>query len=83
MQKWRRLKTEYLHKSSFGNIRKDTCQLPNGSVIEDYYVNEYCDWVNAVVITQENQIVLVEQYRYAADDFFFRGSSWEKGVERN
>lgn len=71
MDKWKTSKSEYIHKSPFGNIRKDKCELPNGIVIDDYYVNEYSDWVNAVVITKENQIVLVEQYRYAGKDFFF------------
>ncbi|WP_163583377.1 NUDIX hydrolase [Gracilibacillus saliphilus] len=70
MDKWKTLKTEYLHKSRFGNIRKDSCELPNGIVIDEYYVNEYSDWVNGVVITNENQIVLVEQYRHAGGDFF-------------
>ncbi|WP_277584749.1 NUDIX hydrolase [Psychrobacillus antarcticus] len=70
MDKWKTLKSEYIHKSPFGNIRKDKCKLPNGIVIDDYYVNEYSDWVNAVVITKEKQIVLVEQYRYAGKDFF-------------
>jgi ADP-ribose pyrophosphatase len=70
MDKWKTVKSEYLHKSPFGNIRKDTCELQNGVVIDDYYVNEYSDWVNAVVITRENQIVLVEQYRHAGEDFF-------------
>ena len=70
MDKWKTIKSEYIHKSPFGNIRKDECELPNGIVIDDYYVNEYSDWVNAVVITKENEIVLVEQYRYAGDDFY-------------
>ncbi|MFD2043384.1 NUDIX hydrolase [Ornithinibacillus salinisoli] len=70
MEKWKTLNSEYIHESPFGNIRKDKCELPNGLVIDDYYVNEYSDWVNAVVITKENEIVLVEQYRYAGKDFF-------------
>lgn len=70
VNKWKTLKSEYLHESPFGNIRIDTCELPNGMVINDYCVNEYSDWVNAVVITKENQIVLVEQYRHAGEDFF-------------
>ena len=53
MEKWKTLKSEYIHKSSFGNIRKDICELPNGIIIDDYVVNEYPDWVNAVVITKE------------------------------
>ena len=70
MNKWKTLNSEYLHESPFGNIRVDSCELPNGRVIDDYCVNEYSDWVNAVVITVENEIVLVEQYRHAGEDFF-------------
>jgi len=70
MQKWKTLSSEYLFKTPFGNLRKDSCELPDGNIIEDYYVNEYSNWVNAIVITKENQILLVEQYRYAGQDFF-------------
>ena len=70
MKHWKTVQTEYIHKSPYGNIRKDICELPNGIVIKDYYVNEYSDWVNAVVITKENQVVLVEQYRHAGKDFY-------------
>jgi len=70
MDKWKTLKSEYMHKSPFGNIRKDCCELPNGLVIEDYFVNEYTDWVNGVVITKDNKLVLVEQYRHAGKGFF-------------
>jgi 8-oxo-dGTP pyrophosphatase MutT (NUDIX family) len=67
---WKTISSKYLYQSPFGNLRIDTCQLPNGSIIENYYVNEYSDWVNAVVITKDNKVVLVEQYRHAGNDFF-------------
>ena len=70
MEQWKMLKSEYVHKSPYGNIRKDTCELPNGIVIDDYYVNEYSDWVNAVVLTKEKQMLLVEQYRHAGNDIY-------------
>ncbi|QUG42778.1 NUDIX hydrolase [Psychrobacillus sp. INOP01] len=70
MERWKMLHSEYVHKSPYGNIRKDTCELPNGIVIDDYYVNEYSNWVNAVVLTKENQMVLVEQYRHAGNDIY-------------
>lgn len=70
MKKWKTIESKYLYETPFGNLRKDSCELPNGNSIDDYYVNEYADWVNAVVITKENQIVLVEQYRHAGKDFF-------------
>lgn len=70
VEKWKTLASEYFYKTPFGNLRKDTCELSNGIIINDYYVNEYADWVNAVVITEDNKIVLVEQYRHAGNDFF-------------
>ncbi|QDP39389.1 NUDIX hydrolase [Radiobacillus deserti] len=90
MKKWKTLKSEYVHQSPFGNIRKDQCELPNGIVISEYYVNEYSDWVNAVVLTEENQLVLVEQFRYAGGDFFLEvpagkreeGETHEEGLVR-
>jgi 8-oxo-dGTP pyrophosphatase MutT (NUDIX family) len=70
MNSWKTLNSSYVYKTPFGNLRKDGCELPDGQKIESYYVNEYADWVNAIVLTKEKQIVLVKQYRYAAQDFF-------------
>lgn len=88
--KWNTLDSEYLYKSPFGNLRRDKCELPNGLVINEYYVNEYSDWVNAIVITKENKVVLVEQYRYAGGDFYLEipagkieeNESYEEGILR-
>lgn len=71
MNSWKTLDSSYVFKTAFGNLRKDDCVLPNGQIIENYYVNEYVDWVNAIVLTKEKKIVLVKQFRYAAQDFFF------------
>jgi ADP-ribose pyrophosphatase len=90
MKKWTTLHTEYVYQTPFGNLRKDSCKLPNGNVINEYYINEYADWVNAIVITQEKKIVFVEQYRYAGDDLFLEipagkveeDESYEEGILR-
>ncbi|MDQ0229025.1 hypothetical protein J2S19_000275 [Metabacillus malikii] len=70
MVKWQTLKSEYVYKTPFGNLRSDACKLPNGQIIERYYVNEYPDWVNAIVLTKEMKVVLVKQYRHGGEDFF-------------
>ncbi|MEK4486065.1 NUDIX hydrolase [Psychrobacillus sp. FSL H8-0484] len=70
MKSWKTLNSSYVYKTPYGNLRKDSCELPDGQKIESYYVNEYADWVNAVVLTKDKQIVLVKQYRYAAQDYF-------------
>ncbi|WP_085524631.1 NUDIX hydrolase [Tuberibacillus sp. Marseille-P3662] len=90
MQKWKTIASNYIYQTPFGNLRKETCELPNGKVIEDYYVHEYPNWVNAIVITTKGQIVLVNQYRHAARDFFLeipagkaeRGESQQQAIVR-
>jgi ADP-ribose pyrophosphatase len=90
LEKWKTLDSKYLYKTPFGNLRKEKCELPNGIVIDDYYVNEYSDWVNAIVVTKNNKIVLVEQYRHAGGDFFLEipagkveeNESYEDGILR-
>ena len=64
--------------------------MPNGITINDYYVNEFADWVNAIVITEDGQLVLVEQYRQGGQDFYLEipagkiedGESDEEGILR-
>ena len=90
MKKWKTIKSVYQYQTPFGNLRKDTCQLPNGVIINDYYVQEYADWVNAVVVTKDHQVLFVEQYRHAGQDYFLEipagkmeeGESHEEGIIR-
>jgi ADP-ribose pyrophosphatase len=90
LKKWKTIKSEYIYKTPFGNLRKDACQLPNGVIINDYFVNEYEDWVNAVVLTKDKQIVFVEQYRHPGKGFYLEipagkieeGESHEEGILR-
>jgi len=70
LEQWKTISSHYVYQSPFGNLRKDTCELPNGQIIHDYYVNEYSDWVNAVVITKKKEVVLVNQYRHGTQSSF-------------
>ena len=65
--KWEKLSSRYLVKERWATLRVDTCKLQNGTVKDDYFVLEYPDWANAVALTKDNKIVLVRQYRHAAD----------------
>ena len=90
MEKWKTIKSEYHFKTPFGNLRKDMCQLPNGTIIEDYFVHEYEDWVNAIVLTEDKRVVFVEQYRHPGQGFYLEipagkieeGESHEEGILR-
>lgn len=65
--KWKKISSKYLVKERWATLRVDTCELQNGSVKDDYYVLEYPNWVNAIALTEENKIIMVRQYRHAAD----------------
>lgn len=65
--KWKKLSSKYLVKEKWATLRVDTCELQNGSVKDDYYVLEYPNWVNAIALTEENKVIMVRQYRHAAD----------------
>jgi ADP-ribose pyrophosphatase len=63
---WKTLSSHYLHKGPWATLRSDRCEMPGGHIVEDYYVLEYPNWVNAVAITDDNKVLLVHQYRHAA-----------------
>jgi ADP-ribose pyrophosphatase len=65
--KWEKLSSRYLVKEKWATLRVDTCKLQNGSTKDDYYVLEYPNWVNAIALTEDNKLILVRQYRHAAD----------------
>ena len=81
MEKWKTLNSSYLLKNPHGNIRQDSCLLPNGVVIDHYIVNEYPQWVNIVAVTQKREMVFVKQYRHGIGDFFI-GNSWGNSKKR-
>ncbi len=67
IQKWKQLSSKYLVKVPWATLRVDACELPDGRIANDYYVLEYPNWVNAVALTENNQIILIRQYRHGAN----------------
>lgn len=61
---WKLLKSEYLFRRPWLTARRDTCQLPDGRINDEYYVLEYPTWVNVIAITTDGDMVLVRQYRH-------------------
>lgn len=65
---WEKISSKYLVRAPWATLRVDTCRMPDGTIITDYYVLEYPDWVNVIAITDDNQVILVRQYRHAAGE---------------
>ncbi|TDS14940.1 NUDIX hydrolase [Sphingobacterium paludis] len=66
MEKWTLLESKYLVQRPWATLRVDKLQLPNGTIKDEYYVLEYPTWVNMVAITEDNEVLFVQQYRHGA-----------------
>ncbi len=63
---WRTLSSRTLLQDRWIDLRADDCETAGGVRIAPYYVLGYPDWVHVVAITQDQHVVLVEQYRHGA-----------------
>jgi ADP-ribose pyrophosphatase len=61
---WKVLASKYIMKDTWNTVRVDRCELPNGKILDPYYVYEFTDWANAFAVTKDNKVVMVRQYRH-------------------
>ena len=66
--KWKKLDSKYIVQEKWATLRVDKCKMPDGTLIDDYYVLEYPDWVNAIALTENNEVIIIRQYRHAAEE---------------
>ncbi|HRN73305.1 MAG TPA: NUDIX hydrolase [Ginsengibacter sp.] len=66
--KWKTLKSEYLTKYPYFTSRKDTCEMPDGKIVPSYYVVELPGSVCAVCLTNDNEVLIVKQYRHPIEE---------------
>jgi 8-oxo-dGTP pyrophosphatase MutT (NUDIX family) len=68
---WKVLASEYLSRKFWYTVRLEKVQLPNGTVIQEYWVSEFLPWVNVVAVTTEQRVLLVRQYRHGSASIHF------------
>lgn len=61
---WKTLSSEYLSKHPYFTARKDVCEMQNGTLVPAYYVVELPECVCAMAITEDNEVILIKQYRH-------------------
>lgn len=70
LQRWKVLSSQMLINHPMCQVRQDEVELPNGQIIDDYFVNIKPDIALILPITNNQEIVFVRQYRHAVGDFF-------------
>lgn len=66
MKPWKRLASRHLVRDEWISLRADRVELPNGNVLDPYYVIEDKDWGHVLAIDSENRVLLVRQYRHGS-----------------
>jgi ADP-ribose pyrophosphatase len=71
LEHWEILESTYEVKNQFVKLRQDKCRLPDGRVIDDFYVVEEPDYSMVFALTPENQVVMVEQYKHGIQEVVY------------
>jgi ADP-ribose pyrophosphatase len=70
LKKWKTLKSKMVLDNPWCQVRQDEIELPNGKIIEDYFVSIKPDVAMVLPITTNREIIFVRQYRHAVGEFF-------------
>jgi len=68
INKWIKLKEEDVSPSKWFPISKHTVKLPNGEIVDDYFISHLGDVVMILPFTKEGNMILVRQYKYGVDE---------------
>ncbi|MGH2412617.1 MAG: NUDIX hydrolase [Microcystaceae cyanobacterium] len=68
LQKWQTINSQIILNNQWCKVRQDEVKLPNGQIINDYFINIRPDIVLILPVTQKQKIVFVRQYRHGIED---------------
>lgn len=70
LKKWQLLESNMVLDHPYCQVRRDEIQLPNGKVIDDFFVHVKPDVALVLAMTPKREVVFVRQYRHAMGEFF-------------
>ena len=68
-KKWQTLGSKYLVNDRWLKLRADKCETPDGHILDPFYVFEYPDWINCLVIDETDDVIMIRQYRHGVKDY--------------
>jgi ADP-ribose pyrophosphatase len=67
VEPWQVLDSKYSYRDRWLAVRSDTVRVPNGTILSPYHTIEFPEWVCAIALTPEREIVLIEEYRHGIE----------------
>ena len=68
LNKWKVLKSTMVFNHQWCKVRQDEIELPNGEIIDDYFVTVRPEVALILPVTSSQEIILVRQYRHGAGE---------------
>ncbi len=66
LKKWKIVDSRWVINHRWCQVRQDTVELPNGTIIDDFFVNVRPDIVLILALTPQEEIIFVRQYRHGS-----------------
>ncbi len=87
---WKKISSEYISNHQYFTARKDVCEMPDGKIVDPYFVVELPETVCAMAITEANEVILIKQYRHPIEEsilelpggFIDKGETPETAIAR-
>ena len=67
LKKWQLLEAEDISPSKHFLLEKRTYKLPNGKIVDDFYISTIRDSVHVIPVTTDGKIVMIRMYKQGAD----------------
>ena len=63
---WSLLKSEFVFHHKWYQLRKDTVALPDGKIVDDYFISVRPEVVLIFPLTETGEVIFVRQYKHGA-----------------
>lgn len=83
VQKWKTLSSQMVFDHRWYRLRQDVVALPNGHIVDDFFVSLRPDIATVLPITAEGEVVFVRQYRHGIGEILLElpAGTFEVGEE--
>jgi 8-oxo-dGTP pyrophosphatase MutT (NUDIX family) len=65
---WKHIRSRPAQSFRVFSIRTDTAVSPRTGAEHDFYIIESMDWINVIPLTDDDQVVMVRQYRHGSKE---------------
>ncbi|MCA9369210.1 MAG: NUDIX domain-containing protein [Pseudomonadales bacterium] len=72
IKKWKLLFSEDVSLSEHAPLEKRVYELPDGAVIDDFYVTTLADSVHIIPITKDKIVVMIRMYKPGSDEIMIQ-----------